>query len=285
MASTNIINPITKSLYIYVSQSNSFSELESIKYNTSTGLWELAQADSKDNLAEAIVLNPTSSGFKAAFKGVFYTSSTHGKTLGSQYYLDASTAGANTITAPTIKQGLFMPFAASIVYIDLWNNAINGVPSGGGERSLLMKNSTSDYDFSWVEKSFMERDSGTSRGSTNTTILIHSNLVQSINTGVHYTYTNSATDGGYYTIITPGYYYFQYIHRAGTHSSAIKKNTTLNNSFNYTSDTDIYAGGNTNSVTSSSAFLNCAEDDLVWFVSNANGTVPALCKTIVIGPF
>ena len=123
-----------------------FSVLNGARYNGSS--WVAAQANSLSTLAEGVVIAVIdTNNFVVINSGYFEI--THGKPVGLQYYLDASTAGGNTSTRPTIYQGLFITVTTTLVHVNLWYNSINGVPNDGSDNQILTRDSANARGYKW----------------------------------------------------------------------------------------------------------------------------------------
>jgi hypothetical protein len=164
---------------------------------------------------------------------------------------------------------------------------------GGGGAGLTYPGGTTDFlraDGSWAAPaggasySFHERKTGTSRGSTNTTIARHTTSV--VADGADVTYTDSPTLGGYFTINTAGYYVIQSQQRSSNSAMGIRKDTALDNTFNITSETNMYAGQNVGAYGSCGATIKCEVNDLVWIsLTSVTSAVADLCTVSIMGPF
>lgn len=108
-------------------ENHGFTVLTGIRYDTITSDWVKALADSEANVATHLVVKVFDlNTFEAAERGSFTLDAAHGLTpLGTQYYLDASTAGDYTSTAPAIAQGLFTTTGTETIQVNVWGNSID----------------------------------------------------------------------------------------------------------------------------------------------------------------
>ncbi len=95
-----------------------FVVLDAVRFDTGTQAWVKAQANAAANYATHIVVKVyDSTNFEAAERGLFELDAVHGKTLGTDYWLDATTAGANTSTAPANRVLLFIPLTTTRILV------------------------------------------------------------------------------------------------------------------------------------------------------------------------
>ena len=129
MANTALVRFDTERLSTKVTQTgHTFVAGNVVRYNTTSEEWELALADNENTLGQAVVVKVSGDIFEAAFAGKYTFSSSHGLTLGSQYYLSDSSLGELTTTAPTIVQKVLIPITVTEVLVKL--EGLSG--SGGG---------------------------------------------------------------------------------------------------------------------------------------------------------
>lgn len=105
-----------------VTQANAFEQGQPVYLNSSTGLWELAQANDDSTMGVAIVDAPTSSSFNAIYGGAI--SGLSGIVPGEYYWVDSIASGVLTETKPpvwhnpllhaeTTTEGMVLPYRPS----------------------------------------------------------------------------------------------------------------------------------------------------------------------------
>lgn len=101
----------------YTQSSHGFSVGNVIRHNGT--IWVKAQADSEANSrAQGVVEYVNGNDFTVVFSG-YISITAWGLTGGSPYYLDASTAGAITTTAPVFKKPILIALSATEALVDI----------------------------------------------------------------------------------------------------------------------------------------------------------------------
>jgi hypothetical protein len=176
--------------------------------------------------------------------------------------------GAQSVVADSVNDTLTLIAGTNItISANAGTDEITISASGGGGGSTA---------------SFIEQNTPNAKGSVNTNVLRFSNAVKTVGSDI--TYQASATDGDSYRINTAGRYMVSFQMRtAGTAYYGIKRSAVIDNTFNFNTG-NWFGIINGNTFGSCGYMIDCAVDDLIYFLSTeaADNT---LSKMTITGPF